>query len=275
MPELAAPWGESWLWLGGSLVLAAVYANLAWFFRQPRPGAIGESIARVAAWRFSPWLLQFLRLLYYIGVPVAAFLWGHDAIVGRLVGLQPLSLPASGSDRAAADIAGNWLDWAHDVGWAAALGVGAWALLTLGWWSYRRALHAGGVARSAEHIAAVEGGSGWALLREAAYHEIHWAFYRNAPILAVGTYWGLWLGLIVVALEAVLNPAWRKGLSNIHTAPCQLARAALAIVSSTLFLLTQNLWLALIVHWGASWGLAAVARISPRTSARTPDQLIA
>jgi hypothetical protein len=274
VPELTAPWGESWLWLGGSLMLAVLYANLAWFFRQPRPGAIGKSITRLVAWRFSPWLLQFLRLLYYIGVPVAAVLWGHDAIVGRLLGLQPLNLPASGGDKVGTDITGNWLDWAYDVGWAAALGVGAWVLLTLGWWSYRRALHSAGIARGSENTATVEGRSRWALLREAAYHEVHWAFYRNAPILAVGMYWGLWLGLIVVALEAVLNPAWRKGLANPHTAPCQLARAALAIVSNTLFLLTQNLWLALTVHWGASWGLAAVARISPRTSAHTPDQLI-
>ena len=75
MSELSAAWGESWLWLGGSLLVAALWTNLAWFFRQPRVGAVGDFVARLVAWRFSPWLLQLLRLLYTVGVPFAALLW--------------------------------------------------------------------------------------------------------------------------------------------------------------------------------------------------------
>jgi hypothetical protein len=151
-------WSEGWLWLSGSLFLAAFWANLAWFSRQSRSGIVDEFVTPLIAWRFSPWLLQLLRLLYYIGVPFAALLWGHEA---------------------------------YDVGWAAVLGIGVWALLALAWWTYRRAL-----------ITADEGGavagtsvSGWVLLREAAYHEVHWAFYRNAPTLAWSAYWGVWGGL--------------------------------------------------------------------------------
>jgi hypothetical protein len=40
-------------------------------------------------------------------------------------------------------------------------------------------------------------------------------------------------------------------------------RGALSIVSVALFLLTQNLWLALAVHWGISWGLAVLVRALP------------
>ena len=256
MPEPTLVWSEDWLWLSGSLFLAALWANLAWFFRQPRSGTIGELITRLVAWRFSPWLLQLLRLLYYIGVPFAALLWGHDAVVGRLLGLQQFNLPVSSGKEAGADIAANWLDWARDVGWAAALGIGAWGLLALGWWAYRRALVTtgeGGVIAGADS-------SGWTLLREAAYHEVHWAFYRNAPIVAVGTYWGVWIGLALVALEATFNPAWRKGLADPQRAPAQLLGGVLVVVSSALFLLTQNLWLALVLHWGISWGLATLAR---------------
>jgi len=273
VPEVTLAWREGWLWLSGSLFLAALSTNLAWLFHQHRPSAIGECITRLIAWRFSPWLLQLLRLLYYIGVPFAAFLWGHDAVVGRLLGLQQFAAPVSEGRETGVEIAANWLDWAHDVGWAVVLGIGAWGLLALGWWAYRRALITASITVGEEDMVAGANGSGWVLLREAAYHEVHWAFYRNAPSLAVGTYWGLWVGLSLVALEAMLNPAWHKGLAAPQKAPAQLLRGALAIVSGALFLLTQNLWLALALHWGVSWGLATLARALPLLSAHEPDRI--
>jgi hypothetical protein len=268
VPEPTVAWSESWLWLSGSLLLAALWTNLAWFFHQPRSGAMGGFVARLAAWRFSPWLFEVLRLLYYVGVPFAALLWGHDAVVGRLLGLQPFSLPVSGESGAGAYMAANWLDWARDVGPTFALAVGSWGLLALGWWAYRRALVTAGEAG----VLAGANSAGWILLREAAYREVHWAFYRNAPIVAVGTYWGVWIGLALVALEAALNPAWRKGLADPSRAPGQLMRGALAAVSGLLFLLTENLWLALVFDWGVSWGLATLVRGLPLLPACGPDR---
>jgi len=263
VPGPTLVWSEGWLWLSGSLLLAVLSANMAWFFRQPRSGMVGEFVTRLVAWRFSPWLLQLLRLLYYIGVPFAALLWGHNAVVGRLLGLQHLDLPMLSDEATGAAVAANWLDWAHDVGWTAALGIGAWALLALGWWAYRRAV----VAADEGSVVARTNVSGWVLLREAAHHEVHWAFYRNAPILAWGAYGGVWGGLALVALEAALNPAWRNGLTDPQQAPARLLRGALAVVSSVLFLLTQNLWLALALHWGVSWGLAALCQAHLKSAA--------
>ena len=236
--------------------MAVFWANLAWFFRQPRPGTVGEFVARLAVHPFSPVLLEFFRLLYYLGVPFAALLWGHDAVVGRVLGLKPLILPISTANASNADLTANWLAWTRDTGRAAALGVGVWALLASSWWVYRRALS----AIDPTHAVAGTDSSAWTLLREAAYHQAHWAFYRNAPILAVGTYWGAWIGLALVALEATLNPAWRKGLSDPRRAPAQLAYGSLAVASNLLYLQTENLWLALIIHWAISWSLAALAR---------------
>jgi len=272
MPKLTVAWSEGWLWLSGSLLLAVLCTNLAWFFRQPRPGAIGEFVTHLVAWRFSPWLLQLLRLLYYIGVPFAALLWGHDAVVGQLLGLQQFDLPISGGKEVGADIAANWLDWAHDVGWAVALGVGAWGLLALGWWAYRRALVTAGMTSGKGDMVTGANSSGWVLLREAAYYEAHWVFYRNAPTLAAGTYWGVWIGLALVALETMLNPTWHRDLVDPQRAPARLLGGALAIISGVLFLLTQNLWLAVALHWGVSWGLATSAQVLPPPFARQPDQ---
>jgi hypothetical protein len=254
---------ESWLWAAISLVLAVLYANLAWFFRQPRPGALGELAARLANWRSSPTLFQFLRLLYYVGIPFAALLWGHDAVIGRLLGLQRFEWPAE-LKTGSTPLASNWIDWAQDAGWAAVLGIGTWTLLLLGWWAYRRALVTTGEAIDIPYTQR----SGWTALREAVYHEVHWAFYRNAPILTLGTYWGASFGLALAALEAVLNPAWRTGLTKPQQVQQQLTRGALAVISTVLFLLTENLWLALILHWSVSWGLGkcVTSRTTPRQS---------
>jgi hypothetical protein len=254
MPEQLASWGEGWLWLGGSLLLAILWANLAWYFRQPRADRIGELANRLTAWRFFPLLFQLLRLLYYIGLPAIALLWRH-ALVQRYLGLS-------------SGLTDTWLRWVYDMGWAAALGTGVWVLLAMGWRAYRRALHATGK----QSPTAGANSSGWVFLREAAYHEVHWAFYRSVPIFALGQaqlarneYWGVWVGLALVALEAALNPAWRRGLVDPERAPARLMRGALAVTSSAFFVLTQdgNLWLALLLHFCASWGLAAWTRVFP------------
>lgn len=262
MPEPTAAWSESWIWLGGSLSLAVLSANAGWFFRRPRSGTIGEVVTRLVSWPFSPWLLQTARLLIYIGVPFAALLWGRDAVTRGLLGLQPFELPSFSGQPTGGVLASNWLDWARDTGWAIALGASGWVLLATGWWAYRRALtttsRGGGGGEPIKTDS-----SGWVLLREAAYHEVHWAFYRNAPIFTLGKYWGIWAGLTLVGLEAVLNPAWRQGLTEAKQAPTQLMRVAWAVVSSILYLQSENLWLALVIHFGVSLGLAGLARALP------------
>ena len=268
MPELDVAWSEGWLWLGGSLLTAILWTNLAWFFRKPRSSILGEFVVQLLSWPLSPWLFQLLRMLYYLGLPFAALLWGHDAVVERVLGLKQFALPVSDGDPVNPDLATNWLNWAQDVGWAAVLGIGIWILLALGWWAYRRALTSVGEESAVVGV----NSSSWVLLREAAYHETHWAFYRTAPILAMSTYWGTWIGLALVAVEATLNPAWRKGLTDPQRAPAQLMRGALAVVSSVLFLQTKNLWLALALHWGVSWGLTVLVRAFPLSSTRKPDR---
>jgi hypothetical protein len=271
VPGLNEVWNEGWLWLAGSLLAAVLWTNLVRFFHRPRLGTVGEFVSRLSSWPFSPWLLQSLRLLYYLGVPFAALVWGHDAVVELVLGLKRLDLTIVDGNVSAA-VAANWESWAQGAGWAAALGFGAWALLALGWFAYRRALF---TASERNEMAGVNS-SGWVLLREAAYHETHWAFYRNVPILTLGIYWGVWIGLALVAIEAMLNPAWRKGLADSRQAPRHLMRGALGVLSAVLFPMAQNLWLALIVHWGVSWGIVTLVRtFSPLCSSLAPDQATA
>ncbi len=251
---------EAWLWLGGSLLLAILWTNLAWLFSPwvdaEEPKTVKSLAERIvfglANWRFAPSLFQGLRLLYYVGLPSAALFWGHDAVVSRLLGLQRLALPPPAGTSRSTSLGANWSDWAHDLGWAALLGLSSGGLLLLATFTHRQAIsktNNGG--RGAE-------GRGWKTAREAIYREVHWAFYRNAPIVALGPYWGTWMGLALITLEATVNPAWREGLRHPGQAWSQLSRGALAVVSSMLFLHTQNLWLALVLHWGISWTLEMV-----------------
>lgn len=253
---------EGWLWLLGSLLLAVLWANVAWLFRSPRPGVLSGFVARLRRWRLACWLLQALRMAYYIAVPAVALLW-RRALGERPMGLVGVETFASVSDK--------WTGWARDLGWAVALGVCAWAVLALGWRTYRNALSVIGKREDGRWAAAI---SGWPALREAAYHEVHWAFYRSLPVAVTlertgDAYWGVWIGLALVLLEAALNPDWRRGLADPSRAPGLLMRAALAVVSGVLFLETENLWLAIALHWGVSWGLAALSSVAEGVGSRT------
>jgi hypothetical protein len=140
----------------------------------------------------------------------------------------------------------------HDLGWAAVLGLGSLGLLLLAAYTQQQAL---------SNLSSGPRGkkpSMWRTAREAIYREVHWAFYRNAPIVALGLYWGTWTGLALVTLEALINPVWRKGLRNPDRAWAQLSQGVLVVLSSLLYLQTQNLWLAVLLNWGISWTLGAV-----------------
>lgn len=256
MSALDLPAGDAWFWLGGSLLLAVLWTNLSWLFAPwAEPGrspddseSLAESIVvRLSNWRFAPLFFQALRLLYYVGLPFAALFWGYDAIISRFFGLQRLVLPTPSALEEGAPIDANWIDWGCDIGWAGALAIGTWGVLWVAGRVRRRAV-AGGAGLDNR-------ATGWDNLREAIFHETHWAFYRNVPTVVLGLYWGTWTGLLLVAFEALANPVWRKGIVTAERSAAYLLRATLAVVSTLLFLRTQNLWLAILLHWGVSSGL--------------------
>jgi hypothetical protein len=250
---------DHWLWLLGSLVLAVVVAQVTWWLEQSddRP----EWADRVLAWPHTPLLSLFLRFLFYVGVPFAALTLGSgDIVVGRWMGLQRLVTLRTlfGEPVSAAEIVASRADWIRDLGWTMGLGGASWAMMALGWRLSRST--SGG-------LPAVEQGASyrWPFL-EAIFHEVHWAFYRNVPIVALvlygdvpnGVYWGAWAGLALVILEMALDPRWTSDTTAPERAPRALTRAGLAVLSVVLFLQTQNLWLAILVHWAVTWGLEKV-----------------
>ncbi|MCS7179125.1 MAG: hypothetical protein RML46_06770 [Anaerolineae bacterium] len=230
------PGADRWLWLGGSVFIALLCTGTSWYCHRR---AWAERLRTSPL--FSP-LLHFFRFLYYIGGPFAALLWGRDAVVERWFGLVPLPL-LLGFPIAPEERLRLWMDGVQGIGWAAVLGTAAWATLALiGWVTRRR--------RSEEDHSLLS------LLREALFQETHWMFYRNGPVVALGTYWGVWVGLGIAALEAGLNPWWWAALRHPQKRPLTLIRAGMAILSATFYLQAVNLWLSILLHWGVTAGWA-------------------
>lgn len=242
------PVTDRWLWLGGSVLVALLSTWTAWFLRRR---AWAE---RLKASPFFPPLLHLFRFLYSIGGPFAALLWGRDAVVERWLGLAPLTVllgPAIPPEERLQ----LWMDGVRGLGWAVLLGVMAWAILAVIWWALGRQSD-GKALRLPLSIPTA--------LREAFFQETHWMFYRNGPSVVLGNYWGAWMGLGIVALEAVLNPWWWKALREPEKSPLTLIRASMAVLSAAFYLQAANLWLSILLHWGVTGGLAGWAAARAR-----------
>jgi hypothetical protein len=173
-------------------------------------------------------LEQFLRLIYFIGVPYAALLTGSLASID-------MGLTGAG---------GSILGWSPAEwlrGLSTALMLGAIVLLPIGLASRQ-------IARAGQPLGTDDRSAG-AVIVDAIYAEIHWAFYRAAPLILLGdVYAAAIFGALLVGVEWIVVLI-RNGL---NPAPEErqmwLRRGVLLALSATLFALTQNVWLAMLAH---------------------------
>ena len=221
------------LWVGLSIGLYALGADIAWHYRRPRPGRMGHWVGVVRGWPYCHWLLEAIRLLYYIGIPYAALLRG--VALPRLMGLTDL-------------------DWFKGIGLGTVLGGGTLLLLALIWWWHARAVAAlppSARERQGTSLGFAGSTNGWSLLREVIYLETHWAFYRSATILLLDDYYaGIFLGFLLVTLEWSMNPAWRKDWGLSWRSVDILVRWSMAFATAIIFLFIRNLWVLVPIHWG-------------------------
>jgi hypothetical protein len=206
------------IWVLASMVLA-VLATLTFsparaaHFRSTLGGRVSEQVG---------------RLVYYAGLPYAALLTRS---------LSPLDLGLAGNS---GPIVGwSSVDWLRHLG--AAWVVGALALIPI-------VLAARQLARTAQPLSVAERSTG-AILIEAAYAEIHWAFYRAAPLIILGdVYWATVIGLGLIGVE-ILVTLVRNGLgTRPEEYQAWLGQALLLSLSATVFIATRNVWLALLLH---------------------------
>jgi hypothetical protein len=173
-------------------------------------------------------LEQFLRLIYFIGVPYAALLSSSLAAIdlgltgagGSLLGWSPA-------------------EWLRGLG--TALTLGAIILLPIGLASRQ-------IARAGQPLGTDDRSAG-AVFVEAIYAEIHWAFYRAAPLILLSdVYTAVIFGALLVGVEWMIVLI-RNGLSpSPEERQRWLRRLALLALSAALFVLTRNVWLAISAH---------------------------
>jgi hypothetical protein len=214
-------------WVLGTVLAYAAATNALWL-----ANARGLQLPS-----YSNWLIQAARFLYYLGVPYLALGgWPRPPFSGLL----------SLGDMGLVGLGGQWpvTRWLESVGTGLGLGLVAFFVLILAW--------------SGTHLRFSPRPS-WATLVDVLYLEVHWAFYRGAMAVVLGSlYTGVFVGLGIVYMEWLLNPAWRRGWLSGSSAGWPWLRAALALVSALLFLSTRNLWVCLGVHALlelAFWGL--------------------
>ncbi len=223
---LAAPSALLFWVLGSALVYILSSQGLWWLRTTP----LGRTITR-------RWPAEVGRFLFFLGVPYLA-LGGWP--------LPPLHGLLSPADLGLVGLDARWpvIRWLEAAGTGLGLGLLTALILALAWTQ----------ARSLRFPPR----PWWALLVDGLCLEGHWAFYRGALALLLGSvYWGVFLGLGLVYLEWGLSPWWRQGWRAPGAAGGQWLRAALALVTALLFLLTHNLWVCLGVHWlveQAFWG---------------------
>ena len=191
---------------------------------------------------------QLARLIYYIGIPYAALL--TQSISATNLGFM------GGSGSIDASLLGwSSAEWLHGLNlW---LTIGLIALISIGL-AARQMAHAG----SPLGVDIRPTGS---MIVDSVYAEVHWAFYRAAPLILLGNaYWAALIGLILIGLELIVSIV-RHGLGTLpEDRQSWIGQVLLLAISTTMFILTRNVWLIIVLHLSVELALKAwTVRLAP------------
>jgi hypothetical protein len=212
-------------WLLCSVLAYGVGTNLLWLGTHRR-------LHHSTPVRF---LAEVGRFVYFLGIPYLALGgWPRRPFEGLL---SPANMGLVG-------LSAGWtlIRWLQAAGTAFGVGLVASLVLALAWNSAQRSV-VGARRRFPPR-------PWWLLVVDVLYLQVHWAFYWGAfRVVLDDVYAAVVLGLILIYLEWSLNPLWRRGWRLEPRAVAQWWRAAWALVTAMIFLLTRNLWVCLVVHW--------------------------
>ncbi|MFC1465385.1 MAG: hypothetical protein ACFLMY_11110 [Candidatus Brachytrichaceae bacterium NZ_4S206] len=217
------------LWVAGSfaaglVIVAYVHrAGGGWRHRALAESELGGLIAEVAFF------------MYHIGLPFLALIAG--ALSVDLLGLGAIAV--DGATTLAGFTPRDWMRSSI----AASLAIG-FVLVVL--WLARR-------TADLPFKPSADRPSLLLILRDAAYAEVHWAFYRAPFVLLLqDTYWGTAAGFGLIAIEWVLM-RWLRRAPLHADRPHTLTMACCALTSGLLYLAARNLWLMIAAHAAIRW----------------------
>ncbi len=210
----------------GYLALYVLGNNVAWALRTQRSDRLGQAVAFVKLWGKKLFLDQVLRLLYYLVGPYLVLYWGWAS---------PLDLGLAN------------LDWISGTGWTVAIGLVSSLLFVLLWWQSLRLV---GRAPVMPQTSWLTQPWGWAFaLREAIFLESWWALCRSPMRMLAGPYFGVYLGLATVVVAGLLNARTRHELSLPGFREDIVLTGSIAVVTATLYVFVENLWLCFALHF--------------------------
>ncbi|MCS6848352.1 MAG: hypothetical protein RMN52_11655 [Anaerolineae bacterium] len=217
------------LWVAGSFAIGP--AAVAYVYRSGggwRHQALVES-------DLGGMVVEVALFMYHIGLPFLALIGG--ALSVDLLGLGAIAV--EGAPTLAGFTPRDWMRSSI----AAALAAG-FVLIVV--WMARRA--AGAPPSLSTNIPGL-----LPILRDAAYAEVHWAFYR-APfaLLLQDAYWGTAAGFVLVATEWLLMRWLRRAPAHADR-PHTLTMTCCALTSGLLYLIARNLWLMIAAHAAIRW----------------------
>ncbi len=203
-----------------SIALYALAANLVWARHELPVRRLRRQMETAESNPAGRVLGELARWVYYLGLPYVALILGYTSI--RALGIWATS-------------------WLEPLVWATALGVGTVIVFLWVWRPFARM----------EHVYAVDQPQ-WSWARrviEAIYQQAHWAFYRSGPILWLGDfYWGSFVGLFLTLIEGWTNPSVRSSIRDIHRADAPLWTGSIAVVTTIIFIFSENVWYCLATH---------------------------
>jgi hypothetical protein len=231
-------------WVLGSVLLYGIAVNVWQRLRRTSSGRVGRFLTALVDWPHTLWLSQALRFVYYLCIPYLALARGVTSPI--LMGMWDA----------------DWFQpgWAGEQTLGLALGLTTLILLL---WSWRRFLQ---VAKETHHDTpylpytfqrrVLLAPWGWGLIvLEVLYLEIHWAFYRGATIRALGDYYGVFAGFVLILAEWGLNPLFRQDLGIAKRDGAAMTTVVTAFSIGVIYYVTANLWLCLAVHLIIQFGL--------------------
>ncbi len=228
-----------------SIALYALASNLAVTQMRTRHGRMAHVLGWARTARIARAAMELLRWVYYLGLPYATLVVGWNT--ARALGVW-------------------YLDWLTPVGAALGLAVAALVVLMWVWRPYAKTEHPHAVDESrwnrARHVV------------EVLYQQAHWALYRSGPILWLDEYYlGSFMGLTLVLIEGWSNPGVRASVRDTTRADAPLWTGSLAVVSTIVFIYTQNLWYCLAIHLLLDLGLRPLIgfpRVAPDIDSLPP-----
>ena len=232
------------IWVLGTWLIGTILINLA-----HRSGA-GQLARQVNTTPQGQVLGEVAAFVFHIGIPFLAI----------IVGVLGLDLMALGRAQPTALLGFTPLNWVRGAG--ITIGTTLFVLMVL-WLMSRGA------------SPPLSAPPSWVdVLRQAAYAEVHWAFYRSVGALWFGDlYSGAVLGCVLIGLEWALRPGFRAQLQSAEMRAPLILQLITLIVSSALYLGVQNLWLMTAAHIVILWaGATFWAAAQPnRPASETPS----